>query len=54
VRVAFCRNPKADPKAIRRFLPQLAAADLRLIAEDKNANQYARNFAKQVLMLRTS
>jgi len=54
IRTALCRNPKADPRQIRKFMPQLGVAEFRLIAEDRNVSQYARSFAKQLLLAKAT
>ncbi|HKI04738.1 MAG TPA: toll/interleukin-1 receptor domain-containing protein [Thermoanaerobaculia bacterium] len=54
IKAALCRNPKADSKQIRSFMPQLSVPEFKLIAEDKNVSHYARSLAKQLLMLKTS
>jgi len=53
IRAAFCRNPKADPKQIRKIMPSIGVAEFKLIAEDKNVSQYARAFARDLLRLKT-
>jgi hypothetical protein len=54
IRAALCRNPKADPRQIRKFMPLLGVNEFRLIMEDKNVSGYARSFAKQLFEVKGS
>jgi hypothetical protein len=54
IRAAFCRNPKADPKQVRKVMPMIGVSEFKLIAEDRSVSHYARTFAKELIRLKTS
>lgn len=51
---ALCRNPKADPRQVRKFMPLLGVTEFKLISENKDTSNYARAMAKQFLTLKAN
>ena len=48
-RASFCRNPKANPVLLRKYLTTLTRYDLKEISRDKNVSNFARELAAKYL-----
>ncbi len=48
-RATFCRNPKANPVLLRRYLSTLTRFDLKEISHDRNVSNFAREMAAKFL-----